>query len=277
MSPSPVDFQDPIVATFWRILKNSEGNSWDSFLEILSEEVRHVRQRQPNIAFTRQSDPMLVAVNRVLRMERAQLNWERLVVLGCSAGGDLALRTIFENVNYPHIPIIIAMHHNPGFRFLAKLAFANGVEQEATLITSDMAIKAGELYFIPGESLVGYHRTDTSFTVSPLPGPQKFRPVINNVLSVTGERFKDKLMAVILSGMLDDGADGLKDVYLNHGEVMIQKTATALFDDMPRAAMIAVPSAKQKTLVEIAEKINNLSARHLNVRSFKNMLRITTR
>lgn len=277
MSLSPVDFQDPIIATFWRILKNSEGNSWDSFLEKLSEEVRHVRQRQPNITFARHSDPMLVAVSRVLRIERAQLNWDRLIVLGCSAGGDLALRTIFQNVNYPHIPIIIAMHHNPGFRFLAKLAFMNGVAQEPALITSDMAIKAGELYFVSGESLLGYHRTDTSFTVSPAPGPQRFRPVINTVFRVTGERFKNKLVAVILTGMLDDGADGLKDVYLNHGEVMIQKTATALFDEMPRAALAAVPSAQQKTLVEIAGKINDLSARYLKVRSFKSIFRIAGR
>lgn len=277
MSPGRVDFQDPIIATFWRILKNSEGSSWDSFLEILSEEVRHVRQRQSNITFSRQSDPMLVAVNRVLRLERAQLNWERLIVIGCSAGGDLALRTIFQNVNYPHIPIIIAMHHNPGFRFLAKLAFMNGVAQEPALIASDMAIKAGELYFVPGESLLGYHRTDTSFTVSPTLGPQRFRPAINTVLRVTGERFKDKLVAVILTGMLDDGADGLKDVYLNHGEVMIQKTATALFDEMPQAAMAAIPSAQQKTLEEIAGRINDLSAQYLNVRSFKNMFRIATR
>ena len=69
--------------------------------------------------------------------------------------------------------------------------------------------------------------------------------------------------------MLDDGAQGLKDVFLNHGESWIQDPATAAFDDMPKAAQTAVPAAKVMTLKGIADRINAHSRQYLRPRSFK--------
>lgn len=183
----------------------------------------------------------------------------------------MALRTLFGYIAYPHIPIIIAMHHNPGFRFWAKLNMANGIAQQPINVKQDMSIRNGELYFVPGDQLIGYHAHDRSFHLSPPPPKRRFRPLIDQVFSVAGQRFHRQAMGVIMSGMFNDGAAGLKDMYLNHGDIVIQEPRTALFDDMPKAALEAVPTAKVLSLKGIADRINACSRQFLTPRSYKTM------
>ena len=43
------------------------------------------------------------------------------------------------------------MHHNPGFSFLARFELANGVTHTPVLVETDMPIRGGEVYFLPGD------------------------------------------------------------------------------------------------------------------------------
>ena len=235
----------------------------------LAQELERSRKRQAKVAFEQQEDPVLTAVNRVFQAEKLRLDWERIIFLGCSAGGDRALRELFSQVEFPHLPIVITMHHNPGFLFLARLVMANGVEQLPVKIDNDMTIKSNRLYFVPGDKIVGYHNTDLAFKITPLEKKQRFRPLIDQVFSLAGRRFGSRMVGVIMTGMLDDGAAGLKDSFLNHGTVWIQDPSTALFADMPKAALKAVPSAKVLSIAAIAERINAHSREYLVPKSFK--------
>lgn len=270
MSSEERSFSDPLLSEFQWILAKNGPTSWSVLLGRLADELAHARQlRQTQVDFSRREDPVKVSINRVLREQQVQFHWEKIAYLGCSAGGDMALRTLFGYIAYPHIPIIIVMHHNPGFRFLAKLNLANGIAQQPIIVGHDISIRSGELYFVPGDQLIGYHSHDRSFQLSPPPSKRRFRPLIDHVFSVAGQRFHRQAMGVIMSGMLDDGAAGLKDMFLNHADVVIQEPTTALFDDMPRAALEAVPTAKVLSLKGIADRINAFSHQFLIPRSYK--------
>ena len=270
MIPEQPSFSDPLLSEFQRILVQKGPTSWSALLGRLADELAHARQRkQTRVDFSQREDPVKVSINRVLREHQVQLHWEKIAYLGCSAGGDVSLRTLFSYIAYPHIPIIIAMHHNPGFRFLAKLNMANGIAQQPIIVEHDMSIKSGELYFVPGDQLIGYHANDRSFQLSPPPSKRRFRPLIDQVFSVAGQRFHRQAIGVIMSGMLNDGAAGLKDMFLNHSDVLIQEPMTALFDDMPKAALEAVPTAEVLSLKGIADRINACSRQFLIPRSYK--------
>lgn len=265
----PGSFQNPLLAEFQKVMTRDGGQSWAGFLAQLAKELEMIQHRQTKIKFAHQEDPVLAAIQRVLRQEQVQLCWDKVVYLGCSAGGNVALRTLFGYLTFPHIPIVIAMHHNPGFRFLSRLNLVNGVAQQPIIIENDMPIRSNEVYFVPGDKILGYHAHDRSFHLSPLDSKQRFRPLIDQVFSVAGRRFHNKTVGVIMSGMLNDGAAGLKDMFLNRGAVMIQAAETALFKDMPKAAKEAVPTAKNLSLSDIAEQINTWSRQHLVPRSIK--------
>ncbi len=141
--------------------------------------------------------------------------------------------------------------------------------QQPIIIEDDMPFRSGEIYFVPGDKTVGYHAHDPSFQISPLLSKLRFRPLIDQVLSVAGQRFHRQALGVIMSGMLNDGAAGLRDLYLNHGEVLIQEPSMAMFADMPKAAQGMVPTAKTVPLKSIADQINAYSRRFLIPRSYK--------
>lgn len=262
-------FQDPLLAAVFRVLEKDSTTSWTPLLVRLGQELERSRKRQVNVVFAQQEDPVLTAINRVFQAEKLRLDWERIIFFGCSAGGDRALRELLGQVEFPHLPIVVTMHHNPGFLFLSRLLLANGVEQLPEKIDSDMAIKSNRIYFVPGDKIIGYHNSDLAFRVTPLEKKQRFRPLIDQVFSMAGQRFGDRMVGVILTGMLDDGANGLKDSCLNHGVALIQDPSTAMFPDMPRAAIRAVPSAKVLPLNAIAERINAWSREYLMPKSFK--------
>ena len=268
-------YTDPLLGAIYQVLHKHPDIPKGRFLEQLSREVERSRNRRENNIFDRKDDPVLTSIERMMQSEHIQFKWEKIIYIGCSAGGDVTLRALFEKIDYPHIPIVIAMHHNPGFLFLAKLKLANGVDQYPVLIEDDVTIKSGKIYFVPGEKILGYHLHNPAFKLTELAGKQRFRPLIDQIFSIAGQRFRDRIVAIILTGMLDDGAAGLKDIYLNHGQVMVQTPNTAMFKDMPTAAAASVPSAKQLNIDQLANEINTISRRYLTPASFDSIFTVS--
>ncbi|MCK4577875.1 MAG: chemotaxis protein CheB [Candidatus Marinimicrobia bacterium] len=262
---------DPLLASISQILEKDSSIYWTPFVEKLGTELDLARKRKINPILNQVDDPVYTSICRAFQNEKLLLEWDRIIYLGCSAGGDLALRKLFSKIDFPHPPIIIAMHHNPGFVFLARITLANGVEERPLKVENDMSIKSNQIYFLPGDMIVGYSPSNTAFNLSPLQITQRFRPLIDNIFSIAGHRFGGQVVAAILTGMLDDGAQGLKDLYLNHGEVMIQDPNEADFSDMPKAAIKTAPQAKVVTIDGLAARINSLSRQHLAPKSFKSM------
>ena len=259
MSPDQGVFQDPLLGGIQRILGDRSGVSRTLLLAQLATEFQKTRSRGKAGRFSREEDPLLTSFRRVIQEAGVQLRWEKLIYLGCSAGGDVALRTLFRYISFPHLPIVIVMHHNPNFRFLARLELVNGLSQHPVVITEDMGIKSAEIYFVPGNNWVGYHSGSLAFRLSPITHKTRFRPVIDTVFRTAAEHFGNRTVGVILSGMMDDGAQGLHDIFLKRGKVMVQEPSSSTFDDMPRAAQAMVPTAAVLTLKEIAERINTYS------------------
>lgn len=258
-------FQDPLLNGFARIrILQHSGNSDRGFIMKIAEAILKARTHpKPANIFSKSGDPVLESVLELMTRERYHFTWKKLVVLGCSAGGNVALRSLFKHLIVPHLPIIIAMHHNPGFMFMTHFEMANSTLQRVITAKDGEQITGSRIFFIPGEAETGFSPRTTSFKIQPINYKTRFRPDINDIFKAVGIRFRENSIGVILSGMLDDGAEGIKAMALNRGEVCVQEPSTALFKEMPNAAIKSFAGVRVRSLQKIADRINQLTKDHL--------------
>lgn len=160
-----------------------------------------------------------------------------LIVLACSAGGIVLVQNLLSLLpkNFP-IPVIVVIHRSG--------QLSSSLEQ---LVQSYCAVRVKEaeekeplmpstVYFAPG----GYHllvEKDRTLSLD-VSEPIKYcRPSIDVTLQSAADVYGKKMIAILLSGANDDGADGMHAVSMAGGLTIVQDPEDAEVDIMPRAAL----------------------------------------
>jgi len=180
-----------------------------------------------------------------------------IVVMGASAGGTTALRTVFSGLP-PDLPasVFVTVHTSPTRpSYLAEtlarvcplpVAYANYIEDiqrgKAYVARSDrhLIIKRGhiECRFVAKE-----HET---------------RPAIDPMFRSAAHSYSRRVIGVLLTGALDDGVAGLGVIKDEGGIVVVQDPKNARFNDMPRAALRAVLADHVVPLADMARLLVDL-------------------
>ncbi|MDO6432733.1 chemotaxis protein CheB [Flavitalea sp. BT771] len=159
------------------------------------------------------------------------------VVIGVSAGGLMVLSGILKELpgDYP-MPLIVIQHRSKDERTLLEEVLQDKCVISIRQANEKERIDRSKVYFAPPD----YHlliERDHTFSLT-CDDPVNFsRPSIDLLFETASEVYKDKLVAVILTGANRDGAEGIRAVRQRGGLTIAQDPATALFPDMPRAAI----------------------------------------
>jgi two-component system chemotaxis response regulator CheB len=168
----------------------------------------------------------------------------RVVVIGASAGGVAALHTLLSTLP-PHFPfpILVVLH----------LSATRESELVAVLASrSQLPVKWGEDGEIMRPGMVYVSRPDRhlivrSITHIGVTRDEKvswWRPAVDALFLSAAEVFQERTIAVVLSGMMWDGAAGIAAVVRAGGITIAQDEKSAGFFDMPAAALIsAMPTS----------------------------------
>ena len=119
-------------------------------------------------------------------------------------------------------------------------------------------LSTGAIYLAPPN----YHMLvdKTSIHLSVDEPEHNSRPSVDALFESAARAFKNRTVAVVLSGSNADGATGSKLVHNYGGKVLIQDPATAEAPEMPRATLNLVPSASVLTIDAIAAKLVGMLA-----------------
>ncbi len=164
----------------------------------------------------------------------------QILAIGCSTGGPTALREFMtpELISaMRHVPIVLTQHMPATFTaILAEQLGAQTGLQSGEGIDGE-TLKPGHLYVAPGAKhmLLAGSGADTRIVLDDGPMVNFCKPAVDPLFSAVSKSFGTKVLAVILTGMGDDGARGAEIVANNGGNVLVQDEETSVVWGMPGA------------------------------------------
>lgn len=166
-------------------------------------------------------------------VDEPQAEFGSLVVVGASAGGIEALTKLLGSLSpsFP-APIVVAQHTNPLRESHLGEILQSRTRLPVVTLADRQALRGGTVYLVPHD----HHILITDHTVEPREAKGDHpSPSVDRLLTSAADVFGERLIAVILSGMGQDGVLGAGDVKAHGGTVIIQNPETAAQPSMPRA------------------------------------------
>jgi two-component system chemotaxis response regulator CheB len=163
-----------------------------------------------------------------------------LVVMGASWGGLAALERVLAGLPRSfQAPIAVAQHRSPGggSEGLARLLSAH-TELPVVDVEDKQPVLPGQVYLAPPD----YHLyvEPDGFSLSVDDAVLYSRPSIDVLFESAADVYRDRLIAVVLTGANEDGARGVAAVKRLGGYAIVQNPADAERSEMPRAALRAI-------------------------------------
>jgi two-component system CheB/CheR fusion protein len=157
--------------------------------------------------------------------------FSHVVVVGSSAGGVEALSELVSALPEDlGVPVILAQHLDPK----RESHLEEILERHSTLpvqtVTDNEPLRGGIVYVVPANRHVNVTDHEIDLRVDSKGGP---KPSVDLLMSSAAEVYGERLVAVILTGLGSDGAEGARAVRKAGGTVVVQNPETAKFSGMP--------------------------------------------
>src|SRR3954451_12746818 len=180
-----------------------------------------------------------------------------IMVIGTSAGDVEALQVVAAGLpaNLP-ASVFVVLHIGTGINgqsYLPEILTKAG-PLPAVCPRDGEAIQHGKVYVAPPDHhllvMPGHVR------LSHGPKENRTRPAINPLFRSAAAAYGERVTGVILTGSLDDGVAGLADIKRQGGVAVVQEPETALYPNMPDAALRHVKVDHVAPVEEIAELLS---------------------
>jgi chemotaxis response regulator CheB len=158
-----------------------------------------------------------------------------LVTVAGSAGGFEPLRELLSELPRGFGAAVVAMLHTGPGSLLAD-ALRHRSQLPVWVCESGELLRAGNVYVAPPDTHVVIN-PDARLTISAAPPVRRFRPSADWLFESAAASFGDRHTAIVLSGMLWDGAAQLQAVKRLGGATFAQSPEEAIRPEMPSAAI----------------------------------------
>ncbi|MGA1791401.1 MAG: protein-glutamate methylesterase/protein-glutamine glutaminase [bacterium] len=189
-------------------------------------------------------------------------NPSHLVAIGTSTGGPMALEKVLTPLpsNYPGA-ILVVQHMPLGF----TRSLAQRMNQQCPMAVKEAEegdiILPGNIYIAPS----GYHlkirRSMDKYHVilAKNPGNMPHCPSVDVMMQSVAENWSGKILGIIMTGMGNDGVEGIQAIKKRGGTTLAQNEETCVVFGMPKAAYLTGCVERMVPLSHVAEEIQRFA------------------
>jgi two-component system chemotaxis response regulator CheB len=227
----------------------AEISSGDEFGPTLIEKVkalggakarRSAAASKPSAGASRPTKPSLLSPTRPIELRKKNsLVKPRIVAIGSSTGGPQALLEVLSNLQHAtSIPIVVTQHMPETFTAILAEHIARATKRDCVEGEDGMPLEKGHVYVAPGGQHMTVDSAGTGNNVIRLDRnpPENFcRPAVDPLFRSVAACFGPSTLALILTGMGQDGLEGARSIVEAGGTLVAQDEKTSVVWGMPGA------------------------------------------
>ena len=218
---------------------NAASGNLDSIAEALADKIKVAKR-----AAVRKLPPAPVREEnaaRASKVPRAALPAKRIVAIGISTGGPNALQYVLPQLPAELSAAIVIVQHMPeGFTEM----FARRLDDSSQLVVQEAKsgdlLLAGRVLLCPGNRhiMVRHMPRGDMVVLSDAPHVNGHRPSADILFQSVAQEFGSSGIGLLMTGMGEDGAEGLGAIKAAGGVTIAQSEETCVVAGMPRAAIV---------------------------------------
>jgi len=182
----------------------------------------------------------------------------RVVVIGVSTGGPTALGSILPLLPADfRLPVLVVQHMPPLFTRLLAERLNSTCQLPVREATHGCPVEEGKILVAPGDLHMKVESNDGQVRIllDQSPRQNSCRPAVDALFASTGEVYGGAVLAVILTGMGQDGLRGTEILKAHGARVLAQDEASSVVWGMPGAVVNAGLANKVLPLNEVVPEI----------------------
>ena len=175
----------------------------------------------------------------LLRLDKSRVDNLDLLVLGGSTGAPQTFQKVLSQLGTNFPPTVLVQHISPQFQksFGDSIAECSGLRLE--IVENSVELRANTLYISKPDSHIKVKNSGAVlYAYADNSAPYKgLRPCVNHLFDSAAAIKNKKILGVLMTGMGDDGAEGLGKMKDNGHYTIAQDIGTSIVFGMPKVAI----------------------------------------
>jgi two-component system, chemotaxis family, protein-glutamate methylesterase/glutaminase len=199
--------------------------------------------------------------DEVIPLKAATFGGQKLIAIGSSTGGVESLLKVFRELPGDLPPILITQHIPYGFSNSFAQRLNDSSEVEVCEAKDGMVLQRGHAYLAPGNMHLTIEKYANELKTKLLDTKKvsQHKPSVDVLFRSVNNSVGGSAMAVMMTGMGDDGTIAMKELFDNGAYTIAQNEASCVVFGMPMKAIAAGAVKDIVHLDEIASYIIDFS------------------
>lgn len=184
-------------------------------------------------------------------------NGQKLILIGSSTGGVEALTHIIPKLPIGLPPIVIVQHIPVGFSgsFAQRLNHLSAIS--VLEVTDIITLQHSHAYIASGDKHLIIKKKNNQYIAQSIDGEKvsRHKPSVDVLFRSGNNAVGKNVLAIILTGMGDDGSIGIKELHDNGAHTIAQSEESCVVFGMPKQAIARGAIDEVVHLDQIADSI----------------------